>query len=266
MDKKSDFYIGYWGNKRTEIKYIEHLLNDIKYNKIIEPFGGTCSISRYIYNNIDINKEKEYYISDVNKDLTFFCNNFYKYDDIIINKCIENINLFDTKTKYNEYVNNKVFNDDIDRLVYYLFINKHKYIRPGLYPSTRKITLKNYKTDMINTNNFFKNIYYHNQSYKIFFDNFKDDENALIFLDPPYIQTSNAFYDYYDNHNDSYDIYKNIINLFKNCKCKIIYIVPYDPLLHLLFDEYTYMIYDKKYCSNPLYKKKLQHVVYTKNI
>jgi len=36
-------------NKRTEIKYIEHLLNDVKYNKIIEPFGGSCSVSRYIY-------------------------------------------------------------------------------------------------------------------------------------------------------------------------------------------------------------------------
>ena len=57
------FYFSYAGNKRNELKYIEELINLDLYDNIVEPFGGSCSFSRYIYEK---DNSKKFYISDIN--------------------------------------------------------------------------------------------------------------------------------------------------------------------------------------------------------
>jgi len=120
------FYYSYKGNKRNEIKHIQNLLETHKdsYNKFVEAFGGTCAMSRYIYENY---KDKEIYINDVNKDLTFFANNFHKCCDTVISHIKDVVKSINNEQEYKQYykkANTEKDNetDLIERLVYILFI------------------------------------------------------------------------------------------------------------------------------------------------
>ena len=80
------FYYSYMGNKRKEVQFFDKYINLDLYDHIIEPFGGSCSFSRHLY---DKDPTKNFIISDNNHFLVNFCNNFYKNDDAIINQAIE---------------------------------------------------------------------------------------------------------------------------------------------------------------------------------
>ena len=44
-----DFYFPWFGNKRKELDKFILLVNIDKYDTIVEPFGGSLSFSRYIF-------------------------------------------------------------------------------------------------------------------------------------------------------------------------------------------------------------------------
>ena len=79
----SDFYFKYFGNKRSENDELLHLLPEITETctTIVEPFGGTCSFSRWMFGK---NADVEYYVNDINAHCTSFCNNFHEKADEII--------------------------------------------------------------------------------------------------------------------------------------------------------------------------------------
>ena len=112
------FYFSYAGNKRNEIKNFTELIDIDLYDKFIEPFGGTLAFSRYIYK---LNPNKKFYVSDINKELIYFCNNFYKDNENILNKTKEIVNNIKNKEEFNNYYNKKTTINDDDFLTYYLF-------------------------------------------------------------------------------------------------------------------------------------------------
>ena len=54
------FYYSYMGNKRKEVQFFDKYINLDLYDHIIEPFGGSCSFSRPIF---DIDLTKNFIIS-----------------------------------------------------------------------------------------------------------------------------------------------------------------------------------------------------------
>lgn len=246
------FYYSYKGNKRNEIKHIQNLLETHKdsYNKFVEAFGGTCAMSRYIYENY---KDKEIYINDVNKDLTFFANNFHKCCDTVISHIKDVVKSINNEQEYKQYykkANTEKDNetDLIERLVYILFINSCYRINKRHYwqhQVPKFIGLTKVKPKL---NNFFKNNEYHCHSYIETFKKFENDEQALIYLDPPYFNTDTE--DYSNNDKKLYsNMWEDIYNLFETSKCKIIMVVNDNFFMRKVFKRWYYNSYDKKYNS-----------------
>ena len=114
-----------------------------------------------------------------------------------------------------------------------------------------------------NTDIFFSKTHYHNQDYKIVLDKFKNNDKALIYLDPPYTLTDDSMYKGPEtnitniNHNQ---IIKDIHELFINAKCKIIFVNISDYLFDTIFKDYLKIQYDKKYDTRHRFVK---HSVFT---
>lgn len=247
------FYYSYKGNKRNEIKHIQNLLETHKdsYNKFIEAFGGTCATSRYIYENY---KDKEIYINDINEDLTFFANNFYKVDDTVISHIKDVVKSITNEQEYKEYYKKASKEKDnetdlIERLTYILFINSCYKINKGYYwkqQIPKFIGLARVKPKL---NNFFKHNEYQCHSYIDTFKKFENDEQALIYLDPPYFNTDTE--DYCNNNKEQYsNMWEDIYNLFETSKCKIIMVVNDNFFMHKVFKRWYYNSYEKKYSSH----------------
>lgn len=255
------FYFSYPGNKRKEIKNLDNLLENVKYTKVVEPFGGSCafSISEYLKN-----KDLEIYISDIDDELTSFCNNFYKNDELIMNIVLNIVSNIHNKEDYDRFYKkfcNKIDNNNIiDFCAYYLFKRTFFGIRPGVYYRNRKITLNSLKKNKDYLNEFFKNHTYNCVDYKTIFEQFKNDEDVLLFLDPPYL---NSYCDFYKNIDCkiNFDVlWEDIYDLFDNGKCKIILIVDNNFFMRKLFEKWLYISYDKQYST--FKSKKTVHNVF----
>jgi hypothetical protein len=90
--------------------------------------------------------------------------------------------------------------------------------------------------------------------YKKIIDKYKNNENAFIFLDPPYLQSWNREYsssaEKYDEsgyENDNTVIYIYILQLLEQCKCKILFILNKNAINTYLFNKYIKGEYSKTY-------------------
>lgn len=238
----TEFYISYCGNKRREINYIEPFLKLDNIKTFVEPFGGSCFLSNYIYQKYPHIKIE---ISDIDKDLTYFCNNFYKNRDEILNKVNDIINKINNKEDYYNYINNPPNEYNEDKLIYYLIYNKYYCIRKGMYPTIRGKPKFKYIDKTKIYDEFFKNNYYNNFDYKILMEKYKDDKNGFFYLDPPYIQADCTTY-----FNSNID-WEYIINFVKSCKCKFILHVNYNVFMKYLFEPYCkkHIHYDFTYSN-----------------
>ena len=98
-------------------------------------------------------------------------------------------------------------------------------------------------------------VHYSCQDYKTIFEQFKDDEKALLFLDPPYFNSFNAKYSDFDGacitedgmRIDNTRMYVDILNLLKSAKCRVIMIINKSALLDELYRDFIGEQYDKIY-------------------
>lgn len=258
-----DFYFPYAGSKRNEIINIINIIDLNKYDNIIEPFGGSVAFSRYLYNNID--KNKKYIICDINTDVVFFCNNFYKNKLYVIEQCKNKVNECNDKNIYDDYLKNIKNINDNDFLIYFLFKKKNYNIREGLYPDKRKTKFIKYDEKTKLCDEFFKNIHYDLQDYKITMEKYKNDSKSFLFIDPPYLNSCN---DFYQNQNikksdisDMFEtMWKYLFDYFNDCQCKFIMIVNNNFFIKMCFNKWFYKEYSKKYEGS---KKVLMHCIFT---
>lgn len=255
------FYFSYAGNKRNELKEIDELLSKIKYKKVVEPFGGSLAFSIDQYYK---NKDLEFYPSDIDNELTLFCNNFYKHDDNIIKKLLEIIKNISNKEDYDKLYKksiSKIQEENIeDFMTYYLFKKTCYAIRPGLYYLDRSPKLTNVLKYKNKLNEFFKDHKYNNIHYKSVFKQFYNDEDAIIFLDPPYVNSVCSFYDKFDE-TDFSNLWEDIYDMLENAKCKIILIVNDNFFMKKCYHKWFYKQYEKKYCFHS--SKKTYHNIFT---
>ena len=89
---------------------------------------------------------------------------------------------------------------------------------------------------------------------------YKDDDDAFLFLDPPYLFSDNSGYQAQNIETDMTKIVLDILDLIKNCKCKVMLIINKLCILGYLFNDYIRGEYDKTYS---LTKKKSKHLIIT---
>lgn len=250
--KQNHFYIAYFGNKRNEVLEIEKHINMDNITHVIEPYCGSCAISYYLwtkYPNItyvlnDNNKYlKEMYEIIINDDKRLDFEN--KINDIVpqlLNDKTQYLLKIKEQTIYGWFIKNKIYN-----------------IRPGTYPNDLR-GFKN-KIDLTKCNiyNFFKNgnIIFTCEDGIICYNNYKDNNNNLIFLDPPYIQTEISYYK--ESNTNIYEyLYEN--NIMDN-KTQICLILQDIFIIRLLFKDQIKHSYSKKYMNHE--KRRTTHIIIT---
>lgn len=102
-----------------------------------------------------------------------------------------------------------------------------------------------------------------NKNYKDIFDKYKNRSDVLLYLDPPYFKSYNS--DYMTQNDETVDmtqILVDIVDLFKNAKCHIIYVHNKNALMDYLFSDFPAIEeYVKTYQTT---KKKCIHQVRSK--
>jgi len=251
---KNHFFFSYAGNKREEVEHIYNLLDSENIDTIVEPFCGSCAMSYYIWTQ---NKDKnyKYILNDLDNNLIdllkIIRSGEYKEIEDEVNKMRDEIleyenDMIEAKKIYINYIKN-------GKVSGYLLGHKYHSMRAGLFPLREfKSRLKN-KLDLsiapiydflVNANIELHSI----DANKIIDEN--DNEKTFIFLDPPYIASSNNFY--------STDTGENICNIYeklvlyglKNYKCKILIAHENNWLFKILFKEYVEKEKEKEYKKN----------------
>lgn len=251
---KNHFYISYAGNKREEVEKIFENIDFTGITTIIEPFCGTCAVSYYISTKI---KGLKYILNDLNE-------NFMKIFEILkdVNKTnefkLELEKVFnevrDNKEKYVELVKQKT-------LVGWFISNKYYQIRPGLFPIQKRNVVFDFEN--IPIVKFFRDedITFSSCNANQIIDEYKDKSDAMIFIDPPYIDTCNQFYDY--GKSKGINIYEYLYyNDINDWKCNPVLVLEKNWIIALLFQNHKIVEYDKSYQTT---KKKTTHFLIKKS-
>ena len=250
---KNHFFMAYAGNKRNEV---EGLYNEIKdkldnIDIIIEPFCGTAAFSYYLSTKHP--GKFKYILNDNNKyllELYDVASNPEKLDNLILQ--LNEFSIDINKQKYGEMVK-------IDKFENWVYKNKVYGIRPGTF------TLGKIKTDFSDMKkaqiiNFMKNEKVelcHEEGTSIV-ERFKDNENSLIFLDPPYLAVCNQFY-----YNPGINIYEYLYNnSITKMKATILLCLEDNWIINFLFKDSIKSSYNKKYETS---KKKTNHLIISNN-
>jgi hypothetical protein len=252
---KNHFFFSYAGNKRQEVELIfdENIIK--KYgsileqpnNIIVEPYCGTCAISYYL--SLKYPKHFKYILNDNNKYIIELLNIAKDEKKLIeFEKKINDIaQIITTKDIYSSIVKQ-------DNLISYFIANKIFTIKPRLY----KLDYKYKYIDLINCPivNFLRteNIELYNKDAIEIINIYSNNEKAFIFLDPPYLNSDNSFYKC-----PKANIYEFIFNnQLNNFICHFFLILENIWIIKLLFKNYKYIEYNKKYIPN---KRHTTHIL-----
>lgn len=253
----SYFYFAYSGNKRSEVAQIIELTNlDLsKYKTIVEPFCGSFAFSIYVYDVLGY--DVKYVLNDNDNMLIDFLKDIkVNGSDKYFNFCQSNLGI--SIDKYKKIISKKDTN-----LLNYFYYQKIYYINKGRYPFDRdrayNIKCNKSKKHVI-CDKFLKrkNTIIHNDDFKDILDKYKNDKNALLFLDPPYV---NMFNNHYKNCNyldDTIDYIFIILDYLRVAKCKVILSYNYCKIIQFIFNGYIVSNYDHTYKVN---KKKNVHCI-----
>ena len=257
MVKLDRLPLGCMGNKTRELKLLlpiieQHITKDTIF---VEPFCGSSVVSFNVYmkyNNI------KFHINDIDPFRIQFYNNmkdeegrneFYKLQDKVLDTNNGESTYYEIlgkskskmKTDYNAYVISKTI---------YAF-------RTGLYPTTKTPNKKIISENWIK---FFNKATITNEDFKIILDKYKDNENAFIYLDPPYMDSFNAGYsgDYTGKTHDenmkiidNTQIYIDLLDLLK-CKCKVLFSINSNALTQYIYKDYIKSDYNHIYQTSNL--------------
>ncbi len=266
--------LGCMGNKSRELKLLlpiiePHITKDTIF---VDVFAGSCVVGFNVYkkyNNI------KFHINDIDKFRIKFYNNmkdengrneFYNLQDEVIKNgqdyYLELLgkNKINMKNEYNGYI--------ISRTV-------HSF-RYGLYPTTKKIIKKIISPNWIN---YFNEAIITNEDYKIILDKYKDNENAFLYLDPPYVDSYNGAYSNYtgETHDenmrviDNTQIYVDLLDILKY-KCKVLFSINDCALTRFIYKDFIKNSYNHIYqtshvnITNVTQKKKNTNVLIISNL
>lgn len=252
MKLNNIFYIPYPGNKRNEIKQFYGYLNFEGIDTIIEPYAGTSVISYYISS---LHPNLKVILNDNNihiKEIYDIIQDDDKVEEFD-NKVNEIKNTITTKDEYMNVINKK---DIYAWLIGNKYFNMRPYICPIGHRSNNTLQklfrIRDYKIFDFYRN---PNVSFTCQDAISVYETYKNNENCMLILDPPYIAACNSFY-----MDDSMNIYEYLNNNnIKNEKAKIYLVLENQWIMKLLFKTNNILFqYDKKY---ELSKRKTSHIL-----
>ena len=246
------------GGKRNEIKHFEKYIP--KYNTYVEPFVGGGALFWHLDNG-----NKKIIINDINAELMNFYIQLRDNYDLLINNLQNYENTVEFYKDVVKKLNNKSYKNNLERAEIFYYTNKTTF--GGKWRVNKKGEFNSsfgyYKKDHFKeipkqTSDKLKNITILNQDYKPLLEQFKNDSNAFIFLDPPY-ENCDSFY-----VEDSVfaDIYQTI-HSYMNSKSKIMLVVKGDSYIEELFSDYIKERYSKNYRYNAKSTDEVSHLVIT---
>ena len=222
MSKNDTIPLGCMGNKKNELKLLLPIIEPqiTKDTIFVEPFCGSSIASFHVIKKI--NKDIEFHINDLDYLRILF------YKNMTIEKERNELYILEKEIVKNgaDFYYNIVRGKDDDYLKYIISKRIHNF-RHGLYPTNKKIILHEISD---NWKEFFNKAIITNKDYLDIFDKYKDNENAFLYLDPPYMDSFNGGYTHYHTTNynsdltvkDNTEMYIYLLEYLKACKFKIL--------------------------------------------
>ena len=215
--------LGCMGNKKNELKLLLPIIEpQITTSTIfIEPFCGSSIVSFNVFKKI--NKNIDFHINDLDELRIKFLKNMtieeerqklYKLEKEILEK--------------GEDLYYSIVKGGDDNYLKYVISKRIHNFRHGLYPTNKKIILKEISDNWIE---FLNKSITTNEDYLNIIEKYKDNEHAFLYLDPPYLDSYNSGYGTYQNKHhdenlkviDNTEMYIIFLDLLKNAKCKVLF-------------------------------------------
>lgn len=265
-NKCPDFYVKFSGSKRKELHHIADIVDGILKPgmRVVEPFGGSLAFSRWLFH---LRKDLVHRVSDVDVPLLEFCNEFHKDAPGYLARAKELMDGITSREEYRDTLKayTKGLTDAADKIPYWFMFKTWSAAGYGGYVKERP-KYRNYLERVQACNEFFAAHTYEQRHYREVFDEFRDDENALLYLDPPYMTTSNEWYYYKDDSPKEGPTANELMwgairDMFESARCRIILCVKHDMWMDLLFKPWHAVSYPKMYSAS---KARVTHNVYIK--
>lgn len=236
---------GRLGNKTNDLKYFKHMIpNDC--SKIVEPFCGSCAMTLNIFPDHENN---QYHFNDIDVNVFNVIDDIQGYIDFKETMKTEYASFKSNNSSTIDWKNHvKTINNKFKEL--YI---QEKFVRGSLF----KDSIANYNPNHISI---FEKATKTNNDYRTVLEQYKDNSNAFVFLDPPYLFSDNSGYVPQQEEEDMTDILPYILEYLKTCKCKVMLIINDLKILRYLYNDFIKGDYKKIY---QLSKKKTKHLIIT---
>lgn len=253
----SDFVIQYPGSKRKEYYLFNDKIRFEDKNIFIEPFCGSGSMS------FNISKDKGlegniFILNDIDPILIGIMN---ALKSLTFENFEQNVNEWRikmlTKDTYNQ-----LKKDEKTNIWVYFILHKYYFIHPGIFPSEKDILNTPYKLTSKNKDfiNFIKspNVLIKNTNWVEIFEEYKNNQKALILFDPPYIHSCNGYYEMSGNSIPT-NVYEYFFeNQNVTYQAGIYFILEKNWIISLLFHGRVQHHYNKQYGGS---KRKTVHIL-----
>lgn len=245
MPKYSQVF-GRLGNKTNDLKYFKHLIpNDC--SMIVEPFCGSCAVTLNIFPD---HTNNQYHFNDLDINVYNIINDTQGYIDFKDTMRIEYANFQSNNSSTIDWKNHvKTINNKFKDI--YI---QEKFIRGSVFKETKK---GNYDPNHISI---FEKATKTNNDYKVVMDQYKNNSNTFIFLDPPYLFSDNSGYVPQREESDMTEILIYILEYLKTSQCKVMLIINDLKILRYLYNDFIKGEYARIYL---LTKKKSKHLIIT---
>jgi hypothetical protein len=244
--------LGCMGNKKTELKLLLPIIEPqiTTATIFVEPFCGSSIVSFNVFKKI--NKNIDFHINDIDEIRIQFYKNMmdeeerkklYKLEESIVKLGIEEYNKIIIKEKP------KVMQTEY---IPYIISRRIHSFRNGLYPTTKKIILKEISELWID---FFKKSKITNNDFREVMNEYKDNKDAFLYLDPPYMDSYNGGYSSFQSKTynddltikDNTDMYIYLLEFLKDCKCKVLFSINNCALTKYIYKDFIKETYNKIY-------------------
>jgi len=106
---------------------------------------------------------------------------------------------------------------------------------------------------------YYKKLRFYNGDYKDVINKYKNNTEAFIFFDPPYLDCDTL----YTSSQKFENIYKYIYEFMRECKCKTMLVVKENQYILDTFGDFVQVTYGKNYKCNAKSDKENNHVIIT---
>ena len=235
------------GAKDNDIKYFKHLL-PLDPAIVVEPFGGSFAVIKHFYKDTD---KYIFHINDTDETLYHVYLHYQYFIDEYNKLCITYRTEFGDKPyKFLEYV------IGLDRIHPNLkaYILKSVFIRGKMFKAVKTTNYDPIEMNILDV------AILSDFDYTEIFRLYKNNEDAFLFLDPPYLFSDNNNYASQVRETDMTQIIVDIVKFIKTCKCKVMLIINKLNILQELFKKYIKGEYLKIY---QIGKHKSYHLIIT---